>query len=349
MKMPFEFKDMPEASGLADAAGEHVRRMVRFIFEYEDSQQALVVYDMQCPLAAALAEAYRRELPNADFIDFDAQSPEAIRESFYRLKPGGLVVLIQTTNFRLDDFRIRVELFKLSLKVIEHPHLGRMRGDESRIYVDSLAYDPDYYRRTGPALKTLMDHAKVCRVKSADAELTFESGFEESKMNIGDYRGMKNWGGQFPIGEVFTEARDLEAVHGMVRIPLFGDVNFAVHRPSRPVLLTVERGRVTRLADSNPEFDRVIESILADEGEVWVRELGFGMNRAFSLERRVTDIGTFERMCGVHLSLGSKHALYKKPHFKTKAAKHHVDVFAAVDSVRIDDREVYRDGSWIIP
>ena len=83
--------------------------------------------------------------------------------------------------------------------------------------------------------------------------------------------------------------------------------------------------------DSTPEFDEVLAIIRRDEGEVWVRELGFGMNRAFTRERRVDDIGTYERMCGIHLSLGAKHGVYAKPGFKRKDARYHIDVFVVTE------------------
>jgi len=69
------------------------------------------------------------------------------------------VVLVQTTNFRMDAYRIRVELFKRDLKVIEHPHLGRMPGEEALLYIDALAYDADYYRGVGRGLKAKIDAA----------------------------------------------------------------------------------------------------------------------------------------------------------------------------------------------
>ena len=101
-----------------------------------------------------------------------------------------------------------------------------------------------------------------------------------------------------------------------------------------------------RAEGATPEFDKLMEIIHADEGEVWVRELGFGMNRAFSRTRMVNDIGTFERMCGIHLSLGAKHGVYQKPQFKRKDARYHVDVFAVTEAVYLDDEPVYRDGAW---
>ncbi|MGZ5781570.1 MAG: hypothetical protein ACXWIN_11520, partial [Burkholderiaceae bacterium] len=90
----------------------------------------------------------------------------------------------------------------------------------------------------------------------------------------------------------------------------------------------------------------VLANIRADEGEVWLRELGFGMNRAFTKDRKVDDIGTYERMCGIHLSLGAKHGIYNKPNIRRATAKHHVDVFAATELVMLDDEIVYRDGAW---
>ena len=34
------------------------------------------------------------------------------------------MVLVETTSFRLSDYRIKIELFKLEIKNVEHVHLG---------------------------------------------------------------------------------------------------------------------------------------------------------------------------------------------------------------------------------
>ncbi|NMM26075.1 MAG: hypothetical protein HHJ12_02020 [Glaciimonas sp.] len=334
-------------SATVDTAEQHLRDILSFAFDHAHAHSALVVFDTRCDLALALTAAYRRCLPNATFIDFDAVSPQAVLAAFTPLAPSDLVVLIQSTNFRLEAFRIRVELFKHALKVIEHPHLARMRGPEVLYYIDSLAYDPAYFRGVGNALKMRIDRAQGGVVDSSGgARLVFASRFELAKLNVGDYSQMKNIGGQFPIGEVFTEAQDLEAVNGRVRIFVFGDTAFMVNQPETPITLVVTKGQVTDVIDSTPEFEQVLANIRADEGVVWVRELGFGMNRAFSQDRTVSDIGTFERMCGIHLSLGAKHGSYGKPNFKRGDGKHHVDVFAVTESVMLDNEVVYRNGAW---
>ena len=57
-----------------------------------------------------------------------------------------------------------------------------------------------------------MDVARSARIESDRETLHFDSVLEPAKLNIGHFEGLKNVGSQFPIGEVFTEARDLEGV-----------------------------------------------------------------------------------------------------------------------------------------
>ncbi|WP_020651739.1 hypothetical protein [Massilia niastensis] len=329
-----------------DAAAAHLADVLAFAIEHGPAHAALVVYDTRTALSRALLEAYRRNLPQASFIDFDATSPDEVLAAFRRMAAQDLVVLLQSTNFRLDGFRIRVELFKLGLKVIEHVHLSRMPGVQREHYIEALAYDPAYFRGTGRALKARIDTAPHARVCGGGETLHFASAFEPAKLNVGDYSEMNNVGGQFPIGEVFTEALDLEAVHGRVQVHVFGDTSYRSNRPDTPVTLVIERGRVVAAENATPAFQEVLDIIRADEGEVWVRELGFGLNRAFTRERRVDDIGTYERMCGIHLSLGAKHGVYPKPGFKRKDARYHIDVFAVTEAVYLGEEQVYQDGRW---
>ncbi|MCS0589827.1 hypothetical protein ACFQ09_16290 [Massilia norwichensis] len=338
--------DLPASA--IDAATAHLRDVLAIALEHGPGRRALVVFDGRTGLSRALVEAYRRNLPEAVFIDFDSVTPDTVLAAFKDYAAGDLVVLVQSTNFRLDGFRLRVELFKLGLKVIEHVHLSRMPGAQGDHYIEALAYDPQYFRGVGHALKARIDVARRAEVHGGDAVLVFDSPLESAKLNVGDYSAMNNVGGQFPIGEVFTEAQDLEAVSGRAQVHVFGDTSYLVNRPAAPITLVIERGRVVDAENVTPEFQQVLDIIRRDEGEVWVRELGFGMNRAFTRERRVDDIGTYERMCGIHLSLGAKHGVYAKPGFKRKDARYHIDVFVVTDAVYLDDERVYADGGWTV-
>jgi hypothetical protein len=251
-------------------------------------------------------------------------------------------------SFRLDAFRIRIHLFERGLKVIEHPHLVRVQDNEIATYIASLNYDANYYRQLGPELKLRLDQAREVKLLNGDLALTYAGRFEAAKLNIGDYSGMKNWGGQFPIGEVFTELHDLECLSGKIALFAFGDNDFSITNCEPPLVLEIQAGRVVGMDSGHCLFEDILNKIRQHEGEVWVRELGFGLNRALTRTIQIHDVGIYERMCGVHLSLGAKHALYPKAGFDKKRVKFHVDVFAVIDSVTIDAETVYKEGAYVI-
>jgi aminopeptidase len=333
-------------STIAAMAARNVRDTLTIAMEYAGEHAAVVVADDRTELSRMLVRAYVESLPEARVISFDHVAPEAVKLALDGLAERALVVLIQSTVFRIPDFRIRVELYRRGIKVVEHSNLDRMGADEIEHYIAALAYDPAYYRGIGHSLKARMDAARSARIESDGETLHFDSPLETAKLNIGHFEGLKNVGSQFPIGEVFTEARDLESVNGRVKIYGFTDTSLRLNVPRDPITLVVERGRIVGAHGSTSEFDRVLGVIQADEGEVWLRELGFGLNRAFSRDRRVADVGAFERVCGVHVSLGARHGVYKKPHLNHREVRYHVDSFVVTDRVLLDDEVVYADGAW---
>jgi len=314
--------------------------------EHSAAHTALLVADERSPLARLLVQAYQACLPEATLLLFDEAGPDRVKAAFAELREHDLVVLIQSSVFRIPEFRTRVELFKRGIKVVEHSNLERVAEAEIEHYVAALAYDSTYYRGVGHALKARMDAATCARVESEGEQLHFDCPLELAKLNIGHFAGLKNVGSLFPIGEVFSEARDLERVHGRAKIYAFADTSFRLNVPPAPITLVVERGRVIEALGSTPEFERVLAAIRADEGEIWLRELGFGMNRALSRDRQVADVGAFERVCGVHLSLGARHGVYKKPHLAPREARHHVDTFVITTRVLLDHELVFADGAW---
>jgi len=327
---------------------QHLRDVLTTALRHGSPAQALVLHDLRSPLAVRLAQGYRAALPDATHVDFYSETHDEILARIDTLRPGDLVALVQSTRFDVRDFRFRLELFNRKLKVIEHPHVSRMNEGEEDTYVDALAYDPAYYRVVGPALKKQIDLAKEIHVVSKDATLVYGGPFEDAKLNIGDYTGFTNIGGQFPIGEVFTEPRALDAVNGAVRIFAFGAADFSVAFLEEPFLLHIECGLITGADGAPAAFHDVLAAIRAEESVARVRELGFGLNRALTRERHVHDVGTYERMCGVHLSLGAKHAVYAKPGFSKKTGRFHVDVFADARAVLIDGVPVF-DGVCYSP
>lgn len=331
---------MPLMQALLSAAARHADDIVRLALKHDPARQALVVFDAQSELSRLVAAAYRQALPDARHLDFDASSKEEVMALVGGLRPDDLVVLIQSMNFRLDDFRIRIELFKRKLRVIEHVHLERATdARQMEIYVDAMAYDPSAYVPLGHALKARIDAAERVQVFCDGTVLTYDGGMEPTKLNVGDYAGMTNVGGTFPIGEVFSEPRDLEGVNGEVKLFAFAGVDHLVqiHEPFR---VRIEKGLLVS-HEGPPSFQQVLEQIASDE-RVMVREFGIGLNAAMGKGRVLKDITAFERQKGLHLSLGEKHGVYRKPGFNPKKTHYHIDVFVDVERIEVDGQEL----SW---
>lgn len=315
---------------------------------HDSSHRALVIFDKECGLTQILTEAYRAALPHALFLDFDTTPKESIISAFDDLRQDDLVVLVQSMNFRLDQFRIRLHLFEKGLKVIEHTHLLRNSEDTWQVYINALAYDPAYYRTLGPALKAKLENTTVLRITSKNgAELGVTSGLESPKLNIGDYSGMKNIGGTFPIGEVFTEAKNFSDMNGAVYLYGMAGSDFCInmHEPFR---VDIKEGLVVGWSENAPKtFVDMIELIRPIE-RTMIREIGFGLNRAITREHYIQDITAFERILGLHLSIGEKHSVYKKPGITPDKARFHVDVFPVVDTVTADGEVIFQSGKYLV-
>lgn len=341
---------------LVATATNNVRDILRECFEFDPSstRKALVIYDEQSGLGNIIAEAYRNALPaseNVKHINFDKSSKEEILGLFDTLSPNDLVVMIQSTNFRLDDFRIRIHLFNLKLAVIEHIRLARNSEPTWEVYVNAIAYDKEWYRGTGGRLQARLAATKNLNIITTDGNeectLTVTGGLEEPRPNLGDYTGMENVGGAFPIGEVFTEAIDFAQMNGSVFLYAFADSEFELtfHEPFR---VDIKEGNIVGWADNAPELFSTVIGQIKEVERALVREIGFGMNRAISREHHLEDITAFERILGMHLSLGEKHSVIKKEGINAKKSRFHVDVFPATKQVIADGVEIFNGKTYTV-
>ena len=55
---------------------------------------------------------------------------ESIKQDLLSLPKWSIAILVQSANFRLSTFRIRLELFHRSVHVIEHNHLAYIKEEE---------------------------------------------------------------------------------------------------------------------------------------------------------------------------------------------------------------------------
>lgn len=332
---------------LLATATKNVRDMITLAIEHKAPEKALVVYDTQYGLTNILTEAYRAALPDATFVDFDKTDKAEIIAAFDAMAPSDLVVLIQSSNFLLNEFRIRLRLFQLKLKVIEHTHLHRNKEAVWDVYINALAYDPSWYRVIGPKLQAKLAGTEELRIQSGPHELVVTGGLESPKPNLGDYRGMENIGGTFPIGEVFTESKDFSKMNGSVLIYAYAGGDFTVQM-YEPFRIDIKEGVVVGWAEDAPQSFVDIVKVIRDYERPLIREIGFGLNRAITKERYIEDITAFERILGMHLSMGEKHSVFKKEDITTHKTKFHVDLFPAVDRTIADGVTIFENRQYLV-
>jgi hypothetical protein len=116
---------------LAEAT-RHVKDTLTIALEHSDSHTALLVVDARTALARLLVDAYRECLPRARVLLFEDTAAEGVKAAFAALREKDLVVLIQSSVFRIPEYRTRVELFKRGIKVIEHSNLDRISESATR-------------------------------------------------------------------------------------------------------------------------------------------------------------------------------------------------------------------------
>ncbi|MBC7498859.1 hypothetical protein H7170_04420 [Candidatus Gracilibacteria bacterium] len=287
---------------------------------------------------------------NIDAVIVDPQI-DILKNELMSLPAGSIVILVQSTNFRLSTFRIRLELFHLGIHVVEFNHLAYIQKNEFTTFANSLSYQTDEYVRQEGVLRTLIEENNAkggnMRIQSVNGEFLTFGSLENIRGNTGDYTGTVNKGGTFPLGEVFTESVELDSLNGRCLIESYPREDFSVDHCT-PFELVIERGRVLPSPDFPAPFAKLYNWIVEYEGEVMVRELGMGLNIAITTTTPLSDINFYERKIGVHLSLGKKHGIYGKKLPKTMIQRFHIDVFIATEGVYIGDQRIYEDGSWIV-
>lgn len=249
---------------LVDLACKNVGIILNDCLQFKAEEKLLVVHDRKSPLASILTDAYiqfanNNNLSNSvKFIEFNVETKEEVINAIDQLKPSDCVVMIQSENFLLDKYRIRIELFKRQLKTADHVHLWLMSSEQLEAYIGSLSFSPKAQQASiGRNLKQLIDKASNIVIRGADGcELHYETKMEPTLLNLGDYTGMKNVGGTFPVGEVFSEAVNFDGVNGKVKVWAYPNMmRYIESVPDRSKLfeVTIEKGYVTNVSKDAPK------------------------------------------------------------------------------------------------
>ncbi|CAF1563525.1 unnamed protein product, partial [Didymodactylos carnosus] len=353
-KKPFA----PHAFVLVERVKSSVRNILDDSIKLQDSEHLFILYDELVLLNQIITAAYSDMFSSRKLIElmnFTKFSTDQILTKLNELKANDCVVLIQSQQFRFNDYHIRLELFKRKIKIIEHVHLDIIKLDEYENYVESLVFSPVKYHDLAYGLKSIVDQCQHIQVVCMDgSECYYEGGMNECKLNIGDYEGMSDVGGTYPIGEVFTEAKDLLKMNGNLTIWSYPSLENTVEVPPQPIKLTIKNGQLEFNPTNNePQnctetFNKLLTLIKDGEGDICVRKFGLGLNEGMGKHAIVQDIFAFERQHGMHISLGKKHNVSKAATIKKKETQFHINVFVDVKTITVDDTIIFDNGKYLL-
>jgi aminopeptidase len=333
---------------LADRLAQITKVVLEKQMQCKDEAQVLL-FDRQCSLASLLADAYSVNMPSAEKINFDDEDPNELREKLLNLAPGSTVVLVQSSNFRLDDFRIRLQLFNAGIGCLEHAHLKYFGPEEYETYANALEFRGDHYESYGMVLSEKLEKAKEIKIISKNGSTLRFGAMEKCKINHGIFWKQKNRGGAAICGEVFTEAKDFSSVNGELMVAAYPGTDWKMI-PCEAFKIKITNSILSCDDPKCPKpfRENVLDVIAASEdGEVMIREAGFGLNPAISHANPLSDVSAFERMAGFHISLGKKHPIYRKKLAKSVVQRYHMDVFADLDQILVDSELVYQKGAYV--
>lgn len=312
----------------------------------------ICVYDTHSKLSTLLAEWYIKNLENtqhAECLNFDEWEKKALKDKLMSLPEWSTVILVQSTNFRLDDFRIRLNLKNQWVGCLEHNHLWYIPDEQIENYIDAILYNTPYYEALSEKMHDIFSNGESLKMTTCDGNtLTVSGWFEDIKRNTGDYSTQYRWW-TFPIGENFTEAREFSQVNGSFSVYAYPDEKFQVQF-CEPFQVDVTESILTCEDPKCPEKFRTLLDQIAEseDGEVHIRELGFGMNTGISKTKRLSNVWAFERVTGFHLSLGKKHNIYRKKFHKDVTQRYHIDIFPDVDSISVDGKVIFEGGGYVL-
>lgn len=322
-------------------------------------EKVVLVYDTDSKLSTILWEAYAENLkiynqqgdfnPLSETIVFWKIEKSDLKEKLMSLEKDCTVVLVQSTSFRLDDFRLRLNLKNQWVWCIEHNHLWYIKDEEIITYADCLEYRTPFYIELSNKLKEKFDNANKLEVVSKNWDkLICEWGFEDMKQNTWDFWKRIRWG-WFPIWENFTETKDFEKVNWKLAIRAYPNMQFEVIKPE-VFTIEIEKSRIVNYSKNTPEwFIELVEKIKSSEDwECFVRELGFGLNPWITWEKTLNDVNACERIMGFHMSMWKKHQIYRKKFHKKIMQRYHIDIFSDVDYILLDWEKILENEKFII-
>ena len=130
-------------------------------------KKIVLVYDTDSELSELISAGYIENLQqyaNVEIILFQEEKGAELKEKLLLLEEYSTVILVQSTNFRLESFRIRISLQQKNVGCIEHNHLSYIKSSQTKTYLEAISYQSNYFEKVSNFLKQTFDAGNTLKV-----------------------------------------------------------------------------------------------------------------------------------------------------------------------------------------
>ena len=333
-----------------DNLNKNCLEILKTYYKINIESKVLIIFDNKNLMNEMLYSSFifaLKKLGNefSSYNFFENENEKIIEFINNNLKPKDIVILIQSSSFRVSKYRWRNELCDKGLKVLEFNQTSKILENEYLTFIDSLECDYIHQKKIADFLISKIDKSqKIKFVSKNNLICEYEGKMDECLRNIGELWNQTNWSSKFPIGEIISEGLDLSILNGEIEVYAYPKLENQTTKFCEPFNIKIENGFAVS-HNGEKEFDKIWKLLKTEneEQKIFVRELGFGLNRF--IKNRIGDCISYERQEGLHFSLGMKHGMYQKKLWKKYGKKFHqkfhIDVYVNILKIFIDDVEVY--------
>lgn len=321
------------------------RNAIRTCLRVAPSEKATIITDrVSREIAAALEDQLRElEAPFRVFVLEDLAErplndmPRAVLDDLETSQVSIFAVVAQT-----GELRSRMQMTDVvNRRKIRHAHMVNI---ERRIMLEGMRADYHAVDELSLRLLELTSHAREVRaINPAGTDI-------QAKLNP-HYKWLKTSGiisentwGNLPGGEVWTtpgEVNGTFVVDGVVGDYLcakYGDL------ASAPLTLEIRGNRLVSASSGNKQLENEFWRYThTDENSDAVGEFAIGTN--IGVKDVIGNILQDEKIPGVHVAFGNPYGDHTGAQWYSST---HIDVVGRKFSVWVDDRQVMRDGEFLI-
>jgi aminopeptidase len=321
------------------------RNAIEVCLRVEPAEKVTLITDEAClEIAASLvAELDRVGAAHRDFVLEDCSPrpltdmPKVVLDDMETSQVSIFAVVAQA-----NELKTRMQMTEVvNRRGIRHAHMVNI---ERRIMLEGMRADFHKVDELSCRVLEIAKSASVIRARTAaGTDITADMNPNYNWLKTSGIISTKKWG-NLPGGEIFTTPGEvngtfvIDGVVGDYLCAKYGDLR------DNPLTIRIERNRLVEADSVNRQLcDEFWRYTHTDDNSDRVGEFAIGTN--IGLHGVIGNILQDEKLPGIHIAFGSPYGAHTGAQWDSST---HIDVVGTRFDIWADDRQIMREGSFII-